>query len=172
MPEQAVVYVGLGSNLDGPEQQLLRAFDELDRLEQTRLQARSSLYGSPPMGPQNQADFVNAVARLETGLAPEELLAALQAIEQAHGRERTEHWGPRTLDLDILLYGQLQLDTATLTLPHAGISQRSFVLLPLSELDPTLDIPGAGALPALLSACPMPAPVRLDENNLQTDAGC
>ena len=167
-----MVYVGLGSNLDGPEQQLLRAFDELDGLEQTRLQARSSLYASKPMGPQEQADFVNAVARIETGLTPQALLAALQGIEQAHGRERTEHWGPRTLDLDILLYGQLQLDTATLTLPHAGISQRSFVLLPLAELDPALDIPGAGALPDLLSACPMPAPLRLDEKALHNDVGC
>ena len=152
MPD-VVVYVGVGSNLDNPEQQVQSAIDECAVLPRTRLRARSSLYRSAPMGPQDQPDYVNAVACLATGLLPDTLLQELQAIEQRHGRERSRHWGPRTLDLDILLYGQDVIDTEHLKIPHPGIAERNFVLYPLAEIDSQLDIPGKGKLRALLQRC-------------------
>ena len=103
---EVLAYIGLGSNLDNPESQLKTAIEALPGLPQTRLQARSSLYRSAPMGPQDQPDYLNAVVQLSTGLEPEALLDKLQGIEQAQGRVRAQHWGPRTLDLDILLYGE------------------------------------------------------------------
>jgi 2-amino-4-hydroxy-6-hydroxymethyldihydropteridine diphosphokinase len=143
-------YVGLGANLDDPAEQLRRAFEELTRLPGTRVAARSPLYRSPPMGPPEQPDYINAVAALETALAPLELLAALRVIEQRHGRRRDgTRWGPRTLDLDILLHGELLLDTPELMLPHPGLHERAFVLYPLMDIAPELVIPGRGTLRAL-----------------------
>ena len=109
------------------------------------------------MGPPGQPDYVNAVMALETALPPHDLLKALQQIEQSHGRVRTGlRWGPRTLDLDILLYGGEQIRDAVLTVPHAGLALREFVLYPLAEIAPPgLDIPGLGRLDALLAACPL-----------------
>ncbi len=145
-------YVGLGSNLDDPAMQLRRAFDALGALPQTRLVARSALYQNPPMGPAGQPDFVNAVAGLLTALAPDVLLAALQAIEDRHGRRRDgSRWGPRVLDLDLLLYGDRRLQTGTLTLPHPGLSERAFVLWPLAQVAPDLRLP-LGARVASLAA--------------------
>ena len=154
MPE-VVVYVGVGSNLENPEKQVRSGMDECAALPRTTLRARSSLYRSAPMGPQDQPDYVNAVACLETGLLPDALLQELQAIEQRHGRqrERPQHWGPRTLDLDILLYGQDVIDTEHLKISHPGIAERNFVLYPLAEIDSRLDIPGKGNLHALLQQC-------------------
>jgi 2-amino-4-hydroxy-6-hydroxymethyldihydropteridine diphosphokinase len=152
MPEVAV-YVGLGSNLEDPQMQVRSALDELAGLPRTRLRAHSSLYISAPMGPQDQPDFVNAVACLETALRPEQLLRALQAIEQSHRRQKSRHWGPRTLDLDILLYGHDVIDSEHLKVPHPGIAQRNFVLYPLAEIDCQLDIPGVGKVQALLDQC-------------------
>ena len=106
------------------------------------------------MGPQDQPDFVNAVAALETGLAPQVLLQMLLAIEVRHGRRRDgSHWGPRSLDLDILLYGDLLLDTPALKLPHPGLHERAFVLYPLADIAPELSVPGLGPVHALLAAC-------------------
>ena len=147
-------YVGLGSNLAGPEAQVRRALEGLGRLPRTRLLAASRLYRSPPMGPADQPDYVNAVAAVETDLPPLELLDALQALETAQGRVRGERWGPRTLDLDLLLYGRLELDHPRLRLPHPGLYGRNFVLYPLAELAPDLEVPGAGPLAALLARCP------------------
>jgi 2-amino-4-hydroxy-6-hydroxymethyldihydropteridine diphosphokinase len=136
-------YVGLGSNLDDPVAQVRRALAALAGLPQTRLVARSSLYRSPPMGPAEQPDYVNAVAALLTALPAAELLAALQDIENAQGRRRDgPRWGPRTLDLDLLLFGEVAMASDTLTLPHPGLAERPFVLLPLLEVAPELRVPG------------------------------
>ncbi len=146
-------YIGLGSNLADPQAQLQRAFVELAGLPQSRLRAQSSLYRSAPMGPQDQPDYVNAVAALETALSPLALLAELQALEHAHQRVRGEYWGPRTLDLDLLLYADQRIDLPTLSVPHPGLYERNFVLYPLAEIAPGLDIPGFGALGELLARC-------------------
>lgn len=156
-------YVGLGSNLDDPVRQVRNALAELARLPRTHLVASSSLYRSPPMGPPDQPDFVNAVAGLLTTLSPEELLHATQAIEDAHGRRRgAPRWGPRTLDLDLLLYGELRRTDAALTLPHAGLAERPFVLIPLLELAPGLRLPGGPPIARLAAAAGDGGVARLD----------
>ena len=153
-------YIGLGANLDNPRAQVMRAIDELASLPDSRLLAVSALYRSTPMvlpgqDPETQPDYINAVAKLETRLDPHDLLDALQAIEQAHGRQRNGlRWSPRTLDLDILLYANQQLDDERLQVPHAGIAVRNFVLYPLEELaSRELAIPGVGKLADLLNRC-------------------
>ncbi len=156
-----VAYVALGANLGDPRSQLLAAFADLARLPDTRPTGRSSLYRSAPLGYANQPDFLNAVARLETGLPPAELLARLQAIERAHGRVRRFRDAPRTLDLDLLLYGAARIDTPALTVPHPRMHERAFVLVPLLELDAGISIPGRGSAAELLRACPAPAVERL-----------
>ena len=147
-------YIGLGSNLDVPQKQVVTALEELAAIDGCRLCAVSSLYRSPPMGPPDQPDYVNAVACLQTSLSVEVLLDALQSLEQRHRRVRAQHWGPRTLDLDILLYGDKVVATPRLSVPHPGIATRSFVLYPLAEIDSSLTIPGAGRVADLLHACP------------------
>lgn len=143
-------YIGIGSNLDSPRQQVVRSVAELRKLADCRVTGVSSLYRSAPMGPPEQPDFVNAVAALLTTLGPHELLRALQDIENAHGRRRGgERWGPRTLDLDLLVFSDIRLSDDTLTVPHPGIRERNFVLLPLCELVPQLTIPGLGKVTEL-----------------------
>lgn len=143
-------YIGLGSNLAGPADRIRSALDALGRIPDSRLLDHSALYRSPPMGPPGQPDYVNAVAALETGLAPEALLDALQGIEAAHDRRRDgERWGPRTLDLDLLLYGDRTVATARLTVPHPGVAERAFVLVPLCELAPGLTLPDGRGVCAL-----------------------
>ncbi|WP_018938993.1 MULTISPECIES: 2-amino-4-hydroxy-6-hydroxymethyldihydropteridine diphosphokinase [unclassified Thioalkalivibrio] len=144
-------FIGIGANLGDPETQVRDSFARLaHELPQTRLIGRSRLFRNPPMGPQDQPDYVNAVARLHTRLEPLDLLAALQAIECACGRERDgTRWGPRLLDLDLLLFGEHSLDLPGLKVPHAGIAERDFVILPLLELAPSLQIPGVGPLERL-----------------------
>jgi 2-amino-4-hydroxy-6-hydroxymethyldihydropteridine diphosphokinase len=139
-----IAYVGLGSNLDEPENQVEQALLELDRLPHSRLVGRSSLYRSAPVGFAGQPDFVNAVGRLETGLPADRLLAALQDIESRHGRTRSFANAPRTLDLDLLLFENLQLRTPRLTVPHPRMHERAFVLKPLVEISPEVSIPGLG----------------------------
>lgn len=146
-----VAYIGLGSNLDGPVDQLNTAVKALGGLPDSRLDAVSPYYANPPMGPQDQPDFVNGVARLLTGLAPLELLDALQRIERQQGRVRRRRWGERSLDLDLLLYGNLRLDLPRLRVPHPGLRERAFVLRPLADLAPDLQVPGLGDIAALLS---------------------
>jgi 2-amino-4-hydroxy-6-hydroxymethyldihydropteridine diphosphokinase len=150
-----IVYIALGSNLDDPANHVRRACQELGVLPQTRCLQYSRLYQSAPHGPTEQPDYINAVAELETALAPNELLSVLQALEQAHERVRTgEYWGPRTLDLDILLYGDQRVDGPELQIPHPYMAERAFVLYPLYELEPNLDVPGYGLLSDLMKQCP------------------
>ncbi len=146
---EVVAWIGLGSNLDDPARQVNTALTALDGLPQSRLLACSGLYRSPPMGPQDQPDYINAVASLKTALPAEALLEALQSIEQAHARVRGEHWGPRTLDLDILLYGDDIIESPRLSVPHPGLAQRHFVLTPLAEIAPQLSVPGLGNVQVL-----------------------
>lgn len=147
------VAVGLGSNLQQPQQQIQRALVALEQLAAGEV-SRSSLYRTPPMGPQDQPDYINAVALFETLLAPLPLLDALQQIEQAQGRERKHRWGARTLDLDLLCYGTEQIEHPRLSVPHPGMAVRAFVLLPLSEVGgEMLEIPGSGTVGQLLSQC-------------------
>lgn len=147
-------YIGLGSNLDNPQQHVERALLELARIPRTRLEAASSLYRSEPMGPQDQPPYINAVALLETELDAHELLDQLQSIEQAHGRVRgAQRWGPRTLDLDLLLYGAAVIHSERLEVPHPGMADRGFVLYPLHEISPALVLPDGRALSQCLAAC-------------------
>jgi 2-amino-4-hydroxy-6-hydroxymethyldihydropteridine diphosphokinase len=138
------VYVGIGSNVGEREVTIRKAVDGLAELPQTRLVRLSSLYDSDPVGVLDQPPFLNAVAMLETDLEPRQLLWNLNLIESRLGRVRTERWGPRTIDLDILFYGNLVLDEPDLTLPHPEIANRAFVLIPLNELDPFLPHPRTG----------------------------
>jgi len=146
-------YVGLGANLDDPRTHIERALAELARLPRTRLVARSSLYRSAPVGFRAQPDFLNAVAALDTDLDPQSLFEALRAIERRHGRERPFPGAPRTLDLDLLLYGEDTIATPTLAVPHPRMHERAFVLAPLAEIAPEARVPGRGPVAELLAAC-------------------
>jgi 2-amino-4-hydroxy-6-hydroxymethyldihydropteridine diphosphokinase len=138
-------YVGIGSNLADPQAQVLRAIERLGTLDGVKLVLRSRLYDSRPLGPADQPDFVNAVVGVLTDLDPQALLAKLRIVEQEFGRPRTgPKWGPRVLDLDLLVHGRTRLAGSRLTLPHPGIPQRSFVLYPLADIAPDLDVPGLG----------------------------
>jgi 2-amino-4-hydroxy-6-hydroxymethyldihydropteridine diphosphokinase len=138
-------YVGLGSNLDEPRTQIGRALDALAELPGSRLVLRSRLYGSKPFGPVPQPDFVNAVAGLLTTLDADAWFAALRALEPRLGRvPPRERWGPRAIDLDLLLFGSERRDAGELLLPHPGIVERNFVLYPLADIAPDLTIPGRG----------------------------
>ena len=147
-----VAYVGIGSNLDDPRTQVLVSFRELDELPHTRVVKRSSLYRSVPVGYAPQPDFINAVAQLETGLPAERLLAELQEIEARHGRNRSFANAPRTLDLDLLLFGNSQMTAPGLKIPHPRMHERAFVLAPLVEISPDVEIPGRGAAKPLMDA--------------------
>jgi 2-amino-4-hydroxy-6-hydroxymethyldihydropteridine diphosphokinase len=143
-------YVGLGSNLHGPARQLEIAFELLGDIRITRLIKRSSLYRSVPFGGVEQPDFVNAAASMLTQLTAQEMLLELQRIETERGRDRGEvRWGPRVLDLDLLVYSNQTIDEPGLSVPHPGIGERNFVLLPLGEIAPELSIPGLGRLSKL-----------------------
>lgn len=152
-PEPVLAYVGLGSNLEQPLSQVSRALDELAVLPDSRLVAHSSLYRTRPIGPPGQADYINAVAALTTRLSALALLDTLQALENRHGRVRQgERWGPRTLDLDLLLYGDAMISTARLQVPHPRLAERAFVLVPLAEIAAdSLHIPPHGSLRELRS---------------------
>ena len=144
-------YVALGSNLDDPRARVVQAMAQLDRLPQTRCVLRSSLYRSRPMGPVEQPDFVNAVAGLLTALHPAALLAELKALEARLGREApVVRWGPRRIDLDLLVHGRNRVDEPGLHVPHPGIAERAFVLVPLAEIAPDLEVPGMGRASRLL----------------------
>lgn len=130
------VYIGLGSNLDNPMAQLDRAIDTLQKHDDVKNLRVSSIYGSKPVGPQDQPDYVNAVASFQTDLSPLALLDLLQSIEEEQRRVRERHWGPRTLDLDLLLYGQETIQLPRLTVPHPYMLERGFVIKPLSDLAP------------------------------------
>ncbi len=152
-------YIGVGSNLQGPASQVEAAIGRLAEIGQTRLVRASSMYRSAPFGGIEQPDFVNAVVAVLTRLEAIELLAALHEIEAANGRERDDtRWGPRVLDLDLLVYSNHRIASPELTVPHPGIGERNFVLLPLGEIAPDLVIPGLGRVASI--------PVNLDEPSI------
>lgn len=153
--QSVVAYIGLGANLGDPVAQVRAARKALQEHPDIRVLSCSRLYRSAPMGPADQPDYVNAIMAVETELAPLPLLHLLQAVENEHGRVRSgQRWGPRTLDLDLLLYGAEVIDTAELRVPHPGIAEREFVLIPLFEIAPDLEIAGLGRVGDLVSACP------------------
>jgi 2-amino-4-hydroxy-6-hydroxymethyldihydropteridine diphosphokinase len=155
-PDASVrAYIGLGGNLERPVDHIRSARDAIAALPQVREAAFSSLYRSAPMGPADQPDYVNAVMAVDTTLEPLALLDQLQGIEAAHGRVRLgERWGPRTLDLDILAFGDQEIRTTRLQVPHPGMAEREFVLYPLMEIAPDLALPAVGLLKNLVDACP------------------
>jgi 2-amino-4-hydroxy-6-hydroxymethyldihydropteridine diphosphokinase len=151
-------WVGLGANLGDRAAALDAALESIDRLEGTRLRAASRYYLTPPWGDTDQPEFLNAVACVDTGLDPEAFLQALLVIETELGRRRsTRRWGPRAIDLDVLLYGKERIERPALNVPHPRIRERAFVLVPLLELAPDLVIPGQGRADALLA--------KLDDND-------
>lgn len=140
-------FIGLGSNLGDPPERVRAALAAIARIPGTRVLAKSSLYRSAPMGPADQPDYCNAVCQVQTRLAPRELLEALLGIERASGRQRgLDRWGPRRLDLDLLHVEGAILDQPGLRLPHPGLGQRNFVLIPLAEIAPALEIEGVGRI--------------------------
>ena len=148
-------YIGIGSNLESPVRQIERGIEALRLIEDSIFVCRSGNYRSAPFGPVSQPDFVNGVAGMITRLEPRRLLELLQTIEDAQGRERNaDRWGPRTLDLDLLACGSLLVDDEDLTLPHPGIAERNFVLLPWAEIAPAYQIPGLGSVARLASNSP------------------
>ena len=153
----SIAYIGIGSNLADPQSQVRQALRELGDLPQTTCLRYSSFYRSAPLvsdtAPKDQPDYINAVAELDSGLNPLDLLHELQHLETVHNRIRAERWGPRTLDLDILLYDDRTIESPELTVPHPGLYERNFVLYPLAEIAPDLDIPGVGLLSELLGRC-------------------
>jgi 2-amino-4-hydroxy-6-hydroxymethyldihydropteridine diphosphokinase len=150
-PSWRPAYVALGSNLNQPRERVLEAFERLARLRESRVELRSRLYSTAPMGPQDQPHYVNAAAGLLTQLRPRELLHELLDIERAMGRDRQERWGARIVDLDLIWMTGAAVDEPGLTLPHPGVSERNFVLYPLGDIAPTLLIPGRGRVADLLS---------------------
>ena len=148
------VFLGIGSNLDDPLSQLKKAVESLKQVKNSKLIKVSSFYSSPPMGPQDQPDYINAVVEMTTRLNAEQLLDELQKIENKQGRVRSQRWGARTLDLDILLYGTELINTKRLTVPHIGISD---------SVDLNFELPGLGKMSILLAACPMDGIKRLSE---------
>ncbi|MGF1775340.1 2-amino-4-hydroxy-6-hydroxymethyldihydropteridine diphosphokinase [Vibrio nomapromontoriensis] len=144
-------YIAIGSNLSDPVAQALDAMEALKSLPKSSVIQCSSLYSSTPMGPANQPDYINAVVKIQTELTPLELLDCTQAIELEQGRVRKdERWGPRTLDLDLILYGNEVIDSERLTIPHYGMKEREFVLYPLAEITPNLQLPDGTELTSLL----------------------
>jgi len=162
LPSSQLAYVGLGSNLEDPVRQVQRGFEELAQLSGTRLLKHSSFYRTAPVGKADQPDFVNAVAVLETTLAPADLLGHLLAIEARHGRVRAERNGPRTLDLDLLLFGDRIVRAPGLEVPHPRMHERAFVLLPLAEVSPEAVIPGRGRVADLVASVADQRVTRID----------
>ena len=153
MSGKYIAFIGLGSNLGNSRQQILRAIQALDKLAETRVLACSSLYRSAPVGYLEQPDFINAVAQLETGLSPRNLLNELLALEAKCGRKRDFINAPRTLDLDVLLYDEQSHHEHGLTIPHPQMHVRAFVLRPLLEIAPGCEIPGVGSAEAAMRQC-------------------
>ena len=158
-----IAYIGLGSNLAEPVAQIKSARTSIASLAGVQELAFSSLYHSLPMGPQDQPDYVNAVMCIATDLSPMDLLRCLQNIENGHGRVRKgERWGARTLDLDVLIYGDQEIDLPDLIVPHKGLAERSFVLYLLVEIAPQLVVPGKGSIADLVAKCPLSGLRRLN----------
>jgi len=158
------VYIGLGSNLEHPAEKVRQARIIIAKHPQMREIKFSSLYSSPPMGPKDQPDYINAVISIKTDLSASELLSELQGIESDFGRDRSVmRWGARTLDLDILIYGDQQIDSPDLKVPHIGLAERAFVLYPLQEIAPVdLSVPGKGDINSLVLQCPLGGLEKID----------
>jgi 2-amino-4-hydroxy-6-hydroxymethyldihydropteridine diphosphokinase len=154
----AEAFIALGSNLGNREDEIIRAIREVNALPRTRVTGISRFYSNPPMGPQDQPDYLNGAVRIETELDPLSLLDALQGIEKSHGRVKTRRWGERCIDLDIALYGEESISSERLTVPHLGIEARDFVLRPLMDIDPSLTLPTGEKISELLS--------KLDQSSL------
>jgi 2-amino-4-hydroxy-6-hydroxymethyldihydropteridine diphosphokinase len=162
-----IAWLGLGSNLQQPVEQLQHAYKRLAESDDIEVLKASSMYQTPPWGDERQADFVNAVVQIETGLSPLALLHVLQSLENEMGRRRSDRrWGPRIIDIDLLLYDDQVFHTEELDLPHPRMHERAFVLLPLSELESTLEIPGHGTIGALLSQLDCSGICRLSDADL------
>ena len=160
-------YIGLGSNLADPVAQVRAGVTALGQLAQTRVEACSSFYRTAPVGLREQPDFINAVCRVHTGQAPVTFMQNLLEVERMHGRRRQgDKGGPRTLDLDLLLYGDRTIQMAELTVPHPRLHERAFVLYPLHEIEPDLVIPGQGVLRKLLAGCTGQRVERLENSNI------
>lgn len=155
-------WLGLGSNLQQPVARLQQALKQLDEADGVEILTTSSFYRTPPWGDAQQSDFINAVVQIATRLEPVALLHVLQSIEKVMGRQRSERrWGPRVIDIDLLLYGGQQYNSSELELPHARMHERAFVLMPLCELDASLEIPGRGRAGELLKQLDCSAIIRL-----------
>ena len=159
-------YIALGSNLGNPVKQVTTAVAEIAALATCRLVAQSHWYRTAPLGPGQQPDYTNGVVAVDTSLDPLALLHELQAIEQAHGRQRGERWGPRTLDLDLLLFGQETIATLSLVVPHPRLRERNFVLYPLADIAPGLVMPNGISITSLLENTASGGIVRLTEGNI------
>jgi len=149
----AIAYIGLGSNLKQPLQQVESAIQHIKQLPESHLTACSPWYGSSPIGPGDQPDYINGTCSIETSLSALDLLTALQGIENQHHRERNMRWGARTLDLDLLIYGDTINNSAELTLPHPRLTERNFVLLPLADIAPKLALPNGQQIAHLARQC-------------------
>lgn len=159
-----LAYIGLGSNLHEPLQQLRDAVSAIALLQGCKIQAISSIYHSKPMGPQDQPDYLNAVMSLNVDISPAQLLASLQLIEKKQGRERkADRWGPRTIDLDILLYNHAIIDEEHLVVPHPGLTQRAFVVIPLAEIAPILQLPDGQHIHSVLTQFTDEPLLRIDD---------
>ena len=158
-------YIAIGGNLQEPSRQILAAFDRIATLPRTRLESRSGLYRSRPMGPQDQPEFVNAAAGVLTQLGPRELLDALLEIERAMGRDRRERWGPRIIDLDLVWHLDGPVAEQGLQVPHPGVSDRNFVLYPLADIAPDMRIPGHGWISELKARVGGEGLIRMDTND-------
>jgi len=159
-----ICFIGLGSNLDNPFLQIKNALHRLQHLPETKILKCSSAYQSKPLGPQDQKDFINAVAHIETHYNPSELLERLQHIENQQGRKRdVTRWGPRTIDLDLLLFAQQILHSPELTIPHPELENRAFVLIPLAEIAPELILPSQKKVATLAENCSQDGIIKLQE---------
>ena len=167
----AEVYIGLGSNLNFPALQIQRAISALTKLPATRLSRIAPYYKSIAIGPGVQADYINTVAGIATALSPQRLLRELQSIENRLGRKRPVRWGPRVIDLDILIYGKLMVNSKILTIPHPRLAQRNFVLYPLADIAPKLVLPDQTSLQQLLANCSAEGIVRLGVGETRGSTG-
>jgi 2-amino-4-hydroxy-6-hydroxymethyldihydropteridine diphosphokinase len=164
LSEYHTAYIGLGSNLDDPQQQISHALRSLEKLPLSRGLRGSHWYSSKAIGPGDQPDYINAAALIETQLPPLALLHQLQAIENSHGRQRDIRWGARTLDLDLLLYDNVSMHTEELQLPHPEIMQRNFVLYPLQDLSADMVLPNGQVLSTVIQDTPMSGLQRLNNS--------
>jgi 2-amino-4-hydroxy-6-hydroxymethyldihydropteridine diphosphokinase len=167
-----VVYIGLGSNIEQPYLQIKNAIIALNKLSGTEVLLDSGYFKSKPMGPDDQPDYVNAVVKMETEISAPELLKHCQLIEKQQGRVKTRHWGERTIDLDILLYDDRQIESNDLTVPHPGICQRDFVYKPLLKLNPDIVIPGKGLLKIIVKSMAIQSTEIQSAKRVDADFGC